>query len=516
MSTGGRSARATEFSAAAWDGGTPGVLAAWGAPAAAVVPMYAAATAASDRTCAGVPRTSTLPSSSTVTLSHAAVTTSRTCSTSRIPSTWERREATSVMSSSTSGSLSPAPISSSRSIRGSRARARANSRRLRESSGRSRVWRPAASASPVRARISRLVAMARCRVRTRAPLCWARSRFSSTVSCGKVRGTWWVRPMPSRARLAASSPVMSPPSIAPTAPKRLVSLATSRSAPRRGGEPGGLLTACTPRPDPRGRRHRGAPDATRGEPDDEDQDHTGDRVVDVGIGGEDLDKHDGEHGAYPRADPGGHPADDHHGDDVDRPLQRKRAARLDIGRVQRLERARGTHDERGKHDRHELRTEGVDAHLLSHILIVADGPQRERQATAQQPYDDRGGQRGTSEPPPVQPEVGGNRAAQEQAGRSAEGADRRDEQQQRLGKRQGRDAEVHAAQPENGPAYGGREDHGDRASGDDGGDKRKPVAGQLGKGVRARPDERGRPERHHAAVARDEVPRLADRHVQQD
>src|SRR3984885_9883564 len=122
MSTGGRSARATEFSAAAWDGGIPGVLAAWGSPAAAVVPMYAAATAASDRTCAGVPRTSTLPSSSTVTLSHAAVTTSRTCSTSRIPSTWERREATSVMSSSTSGSLSPAPISSSRRIRGPGAR----------------------------------------------------------------------------------------------------------------------------------------------------------------------------------------------------------------------------------------------------------------------------------------------------------------------------------------------------------------------------------------------------------
>ncbi len=183
---------------------------AWRTSAPPEVPRYTAATCGSRSTWSGSPDRISRPPSMTASRSQHSLITSMTCSTIRIASTSWRSDRISSMSSRSSDSIRPAPISSSSRIRGRTASARASSRRLRRSRPRSAAGLSANSSRPQRARIRSHSARA-ARPPALAPCIWATSRFSITVIWPNGRGTWCVRPTPRRARSWAPAPVTSSP-----------------------------------------------------------------------------------------------------------------------------------------------------------------------------------------------------------------------------------------------------------------------------------------------------------------
>src|SRR5690349_5800771 len=186
------------------------------------VPRYAASTAGSSRTCAGVPVATTRPKSSTTTVSDSRITMPMWCSTSRTVMS-ARTSSITPASSSTSSWYRPLAGSSSMSRSGSAANARASSMRLSVPYGRPAAGRAAMPASASRS--STASARSRsCRSRDRMPgsrsaagrkpmpaPCAPSITFSRTDRDGTRPRCWKVRDTPSSATRCAGSASRSRP-----------------------------------------------------------------------------------------------------------------------------------------------------------------------------------------------------------------------------------------------------------------------------------------------------------------
>src|ERR1035437_837747 len=173
-------------------------------------PREASTTCGLRITAAGSPSAMTLPASRHTSLSTTSTRTCTMCSIHTMASPPRRIFLMVVTSSAASASVSPAPISSSRTTAGSVAIERASSRRLRWSRPRLSARRLATSVRPQSARTS----MARSHAdgpRRPPPQAAPTNTFSNTVMPPNGRGTWWARAIPRRQRSAAPVAVTSRP-----------------------------------------------------------------------------------------------------------------------------------------------------------------------------------------------------------------------------------------------------------------------------------------------------------------
>src|SRR6266542_2338281 len=169
-----------------------------GRASAAPLPRYASTTSGLPTTSAGVPSAIFFPWSRTATRSESDITAGITCSimmTATPRSSRMRRM--SAASFIASAGFRPAITSSSMSTRGTVARARASSSRLRPASVRVPGKSCARSASPTKSSTSSARARGGPAAR-HAPWIAPTATFSATVRFGNGRTIWWVRTTPAR------------------------------------------------------------------------------------------------------------------------------------------------------------------------------------------------------------------------------------------------------------------------------------------------------------------------------
>ena len=233
----------------------------------------------------------------------------------------------------------------------------------------------------------------------------------------------------------------STPSTAATPPKRRLKVST-RSAAR-------FSHCALPRLQaPRPAAGDQAPDALRRQPDDQQQEQSGDGVVQFGQIAQQLAQRDVDQRAQQRPAARGDAADDDHGDGVDGPRHAEGAIRLDRAELECLQAADDADEEGRQRKGTELHAKAAHAHLPRHVLVVTHRAQRQRCGRVQHRDDDAAGEQRHHQREPVQRIETRRRCLEHDAGCAAEGAEVHHQDAQGLGQREAADGEIQPAQAE--------------------------------------------------------------------